>query len=186
MFVNNFVTEQRWKRSSSSLLNIEQGENESLRTFISHFNREALLVVEMDDKILLAAFYNGVSSDFFIHKLYDQESQTMADLIHSTQSFMNAEDAIIAKKAKIGEKKDHDRKKVGSSSRRYSNYTPLNTLLNQVLMQIKDDPSLKWPEMMKGDPSKRNKSKYCCFHRDHGHDIDQYYDLKQQIEDLIK
>ena len=52
----------------------------------------------MDDKILLAAFYNGVSLDLFIHKLYDQEPQMMAELIHSAQSFMNAEDAIIAKK----------------------------------------------------------------------------------------
>ena len=27
----------------------------------------------MDDKILLETFYNGFSSDLFIHKLYDQE-----------------------------------------------------------------------------------------------------------------
>ena len=53
-------------------------------------------------------------------------------------------------------------------------------------MQIKDDPSLKWPEKMKGDPNKRNKSKYCHFHKDHGHDTDECYDLKQQIENLIK
>ena len=55
---------------------------------------------EMDNKLLLAAFYNGVSVDLFIHKLYEQELQTMAKLLHSTQSFMNAEDAIIAKKRK--------------------------------------------------------------------------------------
>ena len=83
MFVKNFVGGQRHKRSSSNLLNIEQGENESLRTFINRFNREALLVDNMDDKILLAAFYNGVTSDLFIHKLYDQEPQMMAELIHS-------------------------------------------------------------------------------------------------------
>ena len=63
----------------------------------------------------------------------------MAELIHSAQSFMNAEDTIIAKKkkkgerlengyihhleqrprpkkAKIGEKGDHDGKKAGLSS----------------------------------------------------------------------
>ena len=57
-------------------MNIKQGENESLRSFISCFNREALLVDEMDDKILLEAFYNGVSLDLFIHKLYDQELLT--------------------------------------------------------------------------------------------------------------
>ena len=114
---------------------------------------------------------------------------------------MNAEDAIIAKKkkkveqvengyvhhpkqgphpkkAKTEEKRDQDGKKIGSSSRRYSNYTSLNTPLDQVLMQIKDDSSLKWLEKMKGDPSKQNKSKYYCFHWDHGHDTNTCYDLK--------
>ena len=98
MFVKNFVRGQRHKRSLSSLLNIEQGENESFQTFTSHFKGEALLEDEMDNKILLAAFYNGVTSDLFIHKLYDQGSQMMAESIHSAQSFMNVEDAIIAKK----------------------------------------------------------------------------------------
>ena len=66
MFINNFIGEQRKKHSSSSLLIIEQGENENLCSFISHFNREALLVDEMDDKILLVAVYNRVSSELFI------------------------------------------------------------------------------------------------------------------------
>ena len=45
-------------------------------------------------------------------------------------------------------------------------------------MQIKDDPSLKWPDKMKGDPNKRNRNKYFRFHRDHGHDTDECFDLK--------
>ena len=71
MFVNNFIGGQRHKHSSSSLLTIEQGENESLRSFITCFNREALTVDEMDDKLLLAAFHYGVKSYLFIHKLYE-------------------------------------------------------------------------------------------------------------------
>ena len=39
---------------------------------------------------------------------------------------------------------------------------------------------------LKGDPNKRPRDKYCCFHRDHGHDTANYYDLKQQIEALIR
>ena len=121
---------------------------------------------------------------------------------------MNAEDAIIAKKRKraermeanpmrhseqgprpkkgrIEDKKDRDGKKI-SPSERSQQYTPLNIPLEQVLMQIKDDPSLKWPEKMKGDPNKHNRNKYCCFHRDHGHDMDECFDLKQHIENLIR
>ena len=94
LFVNNFIGGQRHKRSSSSLLTIEQGENESLRSFITRFNREALTV---DDKLLLAAFHNGVNSDLFIHKLYEKEPQSMAELVHSAQNFMSAEDAKIGR-----------------------------------------------------------------------------------------
>ena len=45
------------------------------------------------------------------------------------------------KKARMGEKKDRDNKKA-SFSARSQQYTPLNMPLEQVLMQIKDDPSL--------------------------------------------
>ena len=82
------------------------------------------------------------------------------------------------------DKKDRD-KKAGPLARNQQ-YTPLNMPLEQVLMQIKDDPSLKWPEKMKGDPNKRNRNKCCCFHRDHGHDTDKCFNLKQQIENLIR
>ena len=100
LFVNNFIEGLRHKCSSSSLLTVEQGKSESLRSFITCFNREALSVDEVDDKLLLAAFHNGVNSDLFIHKLYEKEPQSMAELVHSAQNFMNAEDAIITKKRK--------------------------------------------------------------------------------------
>ena len=91
---------------------------------------------------------------------------SIAELVHSTQNFMNAEDAIIAKKrmkakhmevdplchseqrprpkkVRTGEKKERDNRKVGSSSGRSQQYTPLNMPLEKVLMPIKDNPSLK-------------------------------------------
>ena len=53
-------------------------------------------------------------------------------------------------------------------------------------MQIKDEEALTFPSKLKRDPSKRSRDKYCCFHRDHGHDTADCYDLKQQIEALIR
>ena len=53
-------------------------------------------------------------------------------------------------------------------------------------MQIKDEGMLTFPCKLKGVPNKRSRDKYCCFHRDHGHDTADNYDLKQQIETLIR
>ena len=62
----------------------------------------------MDGKLLLAAFHNRVNFDLFIHKLYEQESQTMTELVRSAQNFMNVEYAIIAKKRKKAERMEID------------------------------------------------------------------------------
>ena len=63
---------------------------------------------------------------------------------------------------------------------------PINCPIDQVLMQIKDEEVLTYPRKLKGDPNRRLRDKYCRFHHDHGHDTADCYDLKQQIEALIK
>ena len=62
---------------------------------------------------------------------------------------------------------------------KFTSFTPLTVLIDQVLMQIKDEGALIFPGKLKGDPNKRFRDKYCCFHRDHGHDTTDCYDLKQ-------
>ena len=66
------------------------------------------------------------------------------------------------------------------------NFTPLTAPIDKVLMQIKDEEALMFPGKLKGDPSKRPMDKYCHFHCDHGHDTANCYNLKQQIEALIR
>ena len=72
------------------------------------------------------------------------------------------------------------------STRKFTNFTPLTTLIDQVLIQIKDDTTLTWLGKLKGDPSKRSRDKYCGFHWDHSHDTSECYDWNQQIETPIR
>ena len=50
----------------------------------------------------------------------------------------------------------------------------LNTPIAQVLMEIKNEEFVKWPGKIKTNPHKRNKNYYCEFHKDHGHNTEDY------------
>ena len=115
---------------------------------------------------------------------------------------MNAEDALSAredrprkrerledarqdhggKKPRTGDR--HDEKHSKPPGGRFTSFTPLNAPLDQVLMQIKEG-ALTFPGKLKSDPTKRSRNKYFRFHRDHGHDTADCYDLKQQIKAFI-
>ena len=86
--------------------------------------------------------------------------------------------------ARTGDKRDDRRSK--HSTGRFRNFTPLNTSIYQVLMQIKDKGTLTFLDKLKGDSNKRSRDKYYRLHRDHEHDTSECYDLKQQIEALIR
>ena len=79
--------------------------------------------------------------------------------------------------AKIGDRREDRHFKPPTG--RFTRFTPLNTLIDQVLMQIKDEGALTFPSKLKGDPSKWSRDKYYCFHRYHGHNTSECYNLKQ-------
>ena len=62
-----------------------------------------------------------------------------------------------------------------SPPRRFHSYTPLNAPKTQVLMKIREQ--LPRSERMRTHPGKRNPNKFCLYHRDHGHDTEEYIQL---------
>jgi len=58
--------------------------------------------------------------------------------------------------------------------------------IEQVLIQIRDDPSLQWSKPISTPIERKDKSKYCRFHQDHKHRTDECRHLKDQVETLIR
>ena len=54
------------------------------------------------------------------------------------------------KKSRTGDRREEKRSKPPGG--RFTSFTPLNALLDQVLMQIKDEGSLTFPGKLKSDP----------------------------------
>ena len=77
-------------------MNIKQRKDEMLRSYITRFNKEALSIDETDDKILVAAFTNGLQKGKFLFSLYKNNLKTMSDMLYRTTKYMNADDALLA------------------------------------------------------------------------------------------
>ena len=71
---------------------------------------------------------------------------------------------------------------------RYSpqRFTPLMASVSQVLREVRNEQFLRWPTQMKSDPTTRDNTKYCEFHRDYGHRTDNCIQLRREIKYLIQ
>ena len=60
-FVRHFIGGQRYRQPTLHLLSVKQEAGESLRMYITRFNKEVLQVDEAEDQVLLTAFQVGLS-----------------------------------------------------------------------------------------------------------------------------
>ena len=95
-FTSHIIEGHRYEKSTACLMNIKQQEDETLRSYITRFNKEALSINEADDKILMAAFTNRLRKGKFLFFLYKNDPKTMSDMLYRATKYMNAEDALSA------------------------------------------------------------------------------------------
>ena len=81
-------------------MSIKQWENETLRSYITRFNKETLSIDKADDKILVAMFTNGLRKGKFLFSLYKNDLKTMSDMLYRATKYMNAEEALLARDEK--------------------------------------------------------------------------------------
>ena len=124
-FTLHFIGGHRYKRSTTCLMSIKQREDEMLRSYITRFNKEALSIDEVDDKILVAAFTNGLQEGKFLFSLYKNDPKTMLEVLYRATKYMNAKDALLAREEKPRKRErledarqDQGRKKLRTGDRR--------------------------------------------------------------------
>ena len=81
-FASHFIEGHRYKKSTACLMSIKQWEEETLRSYITRFNKEALLINEANDKILVVAFTNGLQKGKFLFSLYKNDLKTTSDVLY--------------------------------------------------------------------------------------------------------
>ena len=81
-------------------MSIKQREEETLRSYITRFNKEALSIDEANDKILVAAFTNELRKGKFLFSLYKNDHKTMSDVLYRATKYMNTKEVLLAPEEK--------------------------------------------------------------------------------------
>ena len=108
-FIAHFIGGHRYKKSTACLMSIRQQEDETLKSYITPFNKEALSIDEADDKILVTTFTNGLRKGKFLFSLYKNDLKTMSEVLYKATKYKNAEDVLLAWEEKP--RKTHDKTK---------------------------------------------------------------------------
>ena len=90
-FVRHFIGWQRHKKPTGHLLNIYQAEEESLRQYVTRFNKELLQVDEVEDQVILTTLYTGLLPRDFFFSINKSPPKTVVEFLYKAQKYMNAE-----------------------------------------------------------------------------------------------
>ncbi|XP_043698937.1 uncharacterized protein LOC122649758 [Telopea speciosissima] len=188
------------KKTSVNLLSVKQRLNELIRSYVSRFNKEFLDVRDLDEATAHTVMSDGLTHEDLIKDFARKPTKSMAELLNRCNEFANIEDVLQAckgnenegenKRSATDDRRDEkrtktDRRAESSDQAQSPEYTPLNRSRKEILMQIQDDGYIHRPRPMQAGSS-RNPNKYCLFHKDEGHDTEECYQLKREIEELIR
>uniref|UniRef100_A0A2N9HZD1 RNA-directed DNA polymerase n=1 Tax=Fagus sylvatica TaxID=28930 RepID=A0A2N9HZD1_FAGSY len=170
-FIDHFIGGQWRGRLLTHLLNVKQMERESLRAYVHRFNKEAMQIDCPKEDVTLTAFMKHMNAEDTFKSRDDPPSKRRKNVEDRKQ------EPAKQKVPKFSE--TPERKRTTTPTEKFSSFTPLNTPIDKLLMQIQNNPSFQWLTKIRSDPDSRPKNLYCRFHRDHGHLTENCMALKE-------
>ncbi|RVW55146.1 hypothetical protein CK203_066938 [Vitis vinifera] len=172
-------------------------DNESLREFVKRFG-QAVLQIEVCsmDAVLQNLQEKHLSGHSIFESLAKKPPTTMDDLFRRANKYSMLEDdvraahstSLVAGRASRDNADRHakppdrpkpvDRRQDGPSRPNRPPATPLSVSYEKLLPMIQGLSDFRWPRPLETDPSIRDRSKKCAFHKDHdtgGRDVSQHH-----------
>ncbi|RVX12418.1 hypothetical protein CK203_011745 [Vitis vinifera] len=204
-FVGQYLCSARHKQNISTLQNIKMRDNESLREFVKRFGQAVLQIEVCSMDAVLQIFKRSICPGTpFFESLAKKPPTTMDDLFRRANKYSMLEDdvraatqqVLVAGRASRDNADRHakppdrpkpvDRRQDGPSRPNRPPTTPLSVSYEKLLPMIQGLSDFRWPRPLETDPSIRDRSKKCAFHKDHGHTTETCRSLQYLVERLIK
>nr|CAN78618.1 hypothetical protein VITISV_003661 [Vitis vinifera] len=188
-FVGQYLCSARHKQNISTLQNIKMRDNESLREFVKRFGQAVLQIEVCSMDAVLQIFKRSICPGTpFFESLAKKPPTTMDDLFRRANKYSMLEDDVRAATQQVlvagrASRDNADRHAKPPTAARPHPY-PYHT--KNLLPMIQGLSDFRWPRPLETDPSRRDHSKRCAFHKEHGHTIETCRCLQNLVERLIK
>eukprot|EP00261_Vitis_vinifera_P017169 XP_010646727.1 PREDICTED: uncharacterized protein LOC104878294 [Vitis vinifera] len=179
-------------------------DNKSLREFVKRFGQAVFQVEACSMDAVLQIFKRSICPGTpFFESLAKKPPTTMDDLFRRANKYSMLEDDVRAatqqvlvvgqasrsgmeRSAKLPDRpRPSDRRQEGPSRPERPPLTPLSISYENLLLMIQGLSDFRWLRPLGPDPSKRDHSKRCAFHKEHGHTTESCKCLHDLVERLI-
>ncbi|RVW66731.1 Retrovirus-related Pol polyprotein from transposon 17.6 [Vitis vinifera] len=168
------------QQNISTLQNIKMQDSESLREFVKRFGQVVLQVKACSMDVVLQIFKRSICpSTPFFESLAKKPPTTMDDLFRRANKYSMLENDVRAATQQVlvaGRPLEVKRKEMLN----------LRTGQGRLTEDRKGLSDFRWPRPQGTDPSTRDHSKSCVFHKEHGHTTETCRSLQYLVEKLIK
>ncbi|KAK0570723.1 hypothetical protein LWI29_005524 [Acer saccharum] len=178
------------RKSLAHLSNLKQERNESIKKYLARFGKEVAQIKDASDVAVIAAFTNGLQSGRLSFDLRRDRPKTYEEMMEIAGDYALAKEEEVAQGGsyvhghKPDSKSEHkDDKKTFRG--RYNHYTPFTGDQEEILSVVEDKGLTKYPRQQSAN-ARRDTTKYCRFHKDHGHKTSKCFQLRDHIESLIR
>ncbi|KAL0373696.1 UNVERIFIED_CONTAM: hypothetical protein Sradi_3285300 [Sesamum radiatum] len=178
---------------------LDLGESESLKNFIGRFNNETLEVQDLRIDMIVSILIHGLKKGPLASALARDPPEDVEQLMKIAQKYIDEEEINAMKDGECQRSRDRgrwkdnrekyvrtDKEKESPYQPKFHRYTPLATTRTKALMMVEKSNLLQWPQHTRFTPAKRFSNKYCRFHTEKGHDTEDCYQLKDEIERLVR
>ncbi|CAL2260378.1 unnamed protein product [Prunus armeniaca] len=205
VFTEEYTSYLTIKKNLDHQFNLRKKYDESLRDYIKRFKAEMANIIGYDNRIASSAFKRGLPVECELYReLTISPCQTLVEVFAAAECYtLWDDDQIAAKKAvkqadqpveqasqRNGMIDDKDGGKHGlhpqGGAPATESYNKFTIPIHQILAQVNNMLWLKKPSPLKGNPAKKDTSRYCEFHEGHGHYTNDCFAWKKHLEELVR
>ncbi|GKA04166.1 hypothetical protein Tco_0676947 [Tanacetum coccineum] len=154
-FLEEFSQQKRYAKDPIEIHSIKRRQNEGLQAFMDWFKFESSHIKGVPPVLRISAFMHGHDHSELAKKLNDKIPNTVDEMFERVRAFIRGEVAV------------------GSAE----------MTLKEILAI--ESVSFPKPPPLIGTPEKQNLKKFCDYHEDMGHNTNDCYQLKRQIEEAV-